>query len=100
MGLLQYIIVFFAAIVAGCVNALAGGGTLLTFPVLLAIGLPAVGANITNSVALLPGYVGGTLAQKDDLKGQNRRLALALPAAAVGGLIGGILLIVSGEKVF
>lgn len=100
MGLLQYIIVFLAAVVAGCVNALAGGGTLLTFPVLLAVGLPAVGANITNSVALLPGYVGGSLAQKNDLKGQNKRLALALPAAAVGGLIGGILLIISGEKVF
>lgn len=97
---LQYLAVFLAAIIAGCVNALAGGGTLLTFPVLLAVGLPAVGASMTNSVALLPGYIGGALAQRKDLKGQEKRMALALPAAAVGGLIGGILLLNTGERLF
>jgi uncharacterized membrane protein YfcA len=96
----EYIIVFIAAIFAGGVNALAGGGTLLTFPVLMGVGLPAVAANITNSVALLPGYLGATYSQRKDLAGQGRRLVLGLPAAAVGGLAGGILLLNTGEELF
>lgn len=100
MTLPDYIFVILAAVAAGFINALAGGGTLITFPVLMAVGLPAVNANITNTVALLPGYLGGTLAQKDDLRDQKRRLWLSLPAAALGGLVGGILLLLSGEKLF
>ena len=49
-----------AAFGAGIVNALAGGGTLITFPTLVALGVPAVRSNITNTVALCPGYFGGT----------------------------------------
>jgi uncharacterized protein len=82
------------------VNALAGGGTLLTFPVLMAIGLPAVGANVTNQAALMPGFFGAAVAQFKDLKGQKKRLLMALPAAALGGLIGGILVINTSEKLF
>ena len=89
-----------AAIAAGMINALAGGGTLITFPVLMAIGLPAVSANVTNTVALCPGYLGGTLAQSKDLKDQKKRLWIALPAAVLGGLAGGILLLRTGEKLF
>lgn len=89
-----------AAIAAGVINALAGGGTLITFPVLMAIGLPAVSANVTNTVALCPGYLGGTLAQSKDLKDQKKRLWIALPAAVLGGLAGGILLLQTGEKLF
>lgn len=89
-----------AALVAGAVNALAGGGTLLTFPTLLALGVPAVTANVTNTVALCPGYVGGTLAQRADLRGQGRRLRRVLPAAALGGVLGGWLLLRTGERAF
>lgn len=89
-----------ASFVAGAVNALAGGGTLLTFPVLTAAGLPAVMANVTNSVALCPGYFGGTLAQRKDLAGQRARLLLLLPIGALCGVLGGWLLLVSGEKLF
>jgi uncharacterized membrane protein YfcA len=89
-----------AAMVAGAVNALAGGGTLLTFPALLGLGLPAVAANVTNTVALCPGYVGGALAQRNDLRGQRARLWRVIPAGAVGGVAGGWLLLVTGEKVF
>lgn len=89
-----------AALVAGAINALAGGGTLVTFPALLALGVPAVVANVTNTVALCPGYVGGTLAQKADLRGQGARLRRLLPAAALGGVLGGWLLLESGEKLF
>lgn len=89
-----------AAVAAGAVNALAGGGTLITFPVLLGVGLPAVAANVTNTVALCPGYLGATLAQARDLAGQRRRMWLLLPAGAAGGLLGGVLLLVTGERTF
>jgi uncharacterized membrane protein YfcA len=82
------------------VNALAGGGTLITFPMLTAVGVPAVAANVTNTVALCPGYLGATFAQSRDLQGQKKRLWLFLPAGAVGGIIGGVLLLNTGERVF
>ena len=100
MPIISYILAAFAAVAAGFINALAGGGTLITFPILLAIGLPAVTANVTNTVALLPGYLGGTMAQSKDLKGQKKRIWLLTPAGALGGLIGGILLLRTGEKLF
>lgn len=89
-----------AAFAAGGVNALAGGGTLLSFPMLLALGVPPVSANVTNTVSLSPGYFGGTLAQRDDLRGQRRRLYVLMPVAAVGGLIGGALLLNTPDRVF
>jgi uncharacterized membrane protein YfcA len=88
------------ALAAGAVNALAGGGTLITFPLLTAVGLPAVAANVTNTVALCPGYLGGTLAQAKDLKDQKRRLWILVPASIIGGVVGGILLLNTGEKLF
>lgn len=97
---LQLLLAGTAAIGAGAVNALAGGGTLITFPMLVALGVPAVASNVTNTVALCPGYLGGTLAQRDDLRGQRKRLWLVLPAAVVGGVLGGFLLLHTGEKLF
>ena len=58
-----------ASLAAGAINALAGGGTLVSFPTLTAIGVPAIAANVTNTVALCPGYLAGTYAQRDDLAG-------------------------------
>ena len=66
-----------AAVGAGAVNALAGGGTLISFPVLTAIGVPAVNANATNTVALCPGYVGGTWALRREIDGDRRAAARA-----------------------
>ncbi len=100
LTLWQYILVGLAAVAAGIVNALAGGGTLITFPMLVAVGIPAVAANITNTVALCPGYLGGTLAQSKDLRGQRRRLWLLLPVSVLGGVLGGYLLLNSGERLF
>lgn len=96
----EYLLIALAAVAAGAINALAGGGTLITFPALLAAGLPAVAANVTNTVALVPGYLGGTYAQRNDLLGQGRRLLIFLPAGVLGGVIGGILLLLSGERLF
>jgi uncharacterized membrane protein YfcA len=89
-----------AALAAGAVNALAGGGTLITFPMLTFLGVPAVTANVTNTVALCPGYFGGTLAQWNDLRGQKERLWLIVPAGIVGGVLGGFLLLQTGERLF
>ena len=96
----EYLLITLAAMAAGLVNALAGGGTLITFPMLMAVGLPAVAANVTNTVALSPGYFGATLAQAKDLKDQKKRLWLVMPAGAVGGIIGGVLLLITEERVF
>lgn len=95
-----HLVVSLAAVAAGAVNALAGGGTLITFPTLTFVGVPPVAANVTNTVALCPGYLGGILAQAGDLRGQRRRLWRFLPAGALGGLIGGILLLHTGERLF
>lgn len=89
-----------AAAGAGAVNALAGGGTLISFPALLAAGVPPIAANITNAVALCPGYFGATLAQRGNLQGQRARLWICVPAAIVGGLAGGILLLGTRERTF
>lgn len=97
---LELILVGLAALAAGAVNALAGGGTLITFPTLVAVGIPPIAASITNTVALSPGYFGATLAQSKDLRGQRRRLWLLLPASVIGGIIGGILLLHSSERLF
>jgi uncharacterized membrane protein YfcA len=90
----------FAAVLAGAVNALAGGGTLISFPALLALGVPPIAANITNAVALCPGYVGAALAQMRHLQGQRKRIWLCLPAAVAGGLVGAALLLHTGERTF
>ncbi len=96
----DYLLVGLAAIAAGAINALAGGGTLITFPMLTAVGIPAVAANVTNTVALCPGYLGATFAQRKDLRGQEKRLWFVVPAGIVGGVLGGILLLHTGEKLF
>jgi uncharacterized protein len=96
----QYILAALAAMAAGMVNALAGGGTLITFPTLTALGIPSIVANVTNTVALCPGYFGATMAQSKDLQGQKQRLWWAVPAGMAGGVIGGILLLKTGEKLF
>jgi hypothetical protein len=97
---LDFVLVGFAAVAAGAINALAGGGTLITFPTLLAIGVPPIIANVTNTVALCPGFIGGILAQLKDLSGQRKRFWTFLGASAIGGVIGSILLLRTGERAF
>jgi uncharacterized membrane protein YfcA len=97
---LHFLIAAVAAVAAGAVNAIAGGGTLITFPLLIFLGIPAVTANVTNTVALCPGYFGGTLAQMNDLQGQKDRLWLVVPTSIVGGVLGGFLLLQTGERLF
>jgi hypothetical protein len=89
-----------AALAAGFINALAGGGTLVSFPALVALGIPEVTANVTNTVALCPGYLGGAFAQRGDLRGQGERLRILIPAGIIGGIAGGVLLLSIDERVF
>jgi uncharacterized protein len=100
LNLLDYLLAGLAAMAAGAINALAGGGTLISFPALTFIGVPAVAANITNTVALVPGYLGATFAQLKDLRGQEGRLWWYLPAGVAGGIAGGLLLLNTGERLF
>lgn len=97
---MNYFLIALAAFAAGVVNALAGGGTLISFPALTLLGIPPVAANITNTVALCPGYLGATLAQRKLLADQKHRLWWYIPAAALGGLAGALLLLLTGERMF
>lgn len=83
-----------AGFVAGGVNALAGGGTLLAYPALLAAGLPPVLANTTCSVGLLTGYAGGSLAYRRELVGQRARALRLIAVGVIGGIAGAVLLLV------
>jgi uncharacterized membrane protein YfcA len=89
-----------ATLVAGAINALAGGGTLVSFPTLVAIGVPALPANVTNTVALCPGYFSGTWAQREDLAPQRTTATWLAVAAAAGGLTGSALLEVTPGSTF
>jgi uncharacterized membrane protein YfcA len=85
---------------AGVVNAVAGGGSLITFPALLAAGYPSVTANVTNAVAVLPGYAGGSLAYRPELTGQGGRIRALAVTSAIGAATGAALLLVSPASVF
>ena len=100
MNIISSFIVGLGGFGAGLVNAIAGGGTLISFPILVGVGIPVISANVTSTVSLSPGYLSAAFAQFKDLKDQKRRLYLFLPLAAVGGVLGGILLLMSGERLF
>lgn len=89
-----------AGIGAGFVNGAAGGGSLVSYPLLLATGLPALTANVTNTVGLLTGYVGGALGFRDHLRSQRPRLRELAPVALAGGVAGALLLLVTSESAF
>ena len=96
----QLLLLAAAALVAGAVNAVAGGGSLLSFPALLAVGYPALTANVTNSVALTPGYLGGTVGYRRELAGQRRRILALGVTSAIGAVVGAFLLLVSSPALF
>lgn len=89
-----------AGVVAGAVNAVAGGGTLVTFPALLAVGTGAVTANITSSVGLITGYAGGSVAYRRELTGQGPRVRRLAAVSVVGGVAGAVILLLTPAGVF
>lgn len=96
----QLVLVALAAVAAGAINAIAGGGSLVSFPVLVATGLPALVANVTNTVALCPGYLGATFAQRRELAGQAGRVLRLVPFAIAGSLAGTWILLHTSERSF
>lgn len=82
-----------AGMVAGGINALVGSGTLITFPTLVAVGLPPVVANVTNTVGLVPGSVAGAYGYRRELEGQRDRIIRLCGASMIGALVGGGLLL-------
>ncbi len=89
-----------AGLVAGGVNAVAGGGSLLVFPALLAVGFPPLAANVTNSVAQWPGYVGIVAGARQELAGQRRRILMTSAVAVGGSAVGCVLLLTLPGAVF
>lgn len=96
--LVHVLVLVVVGFLSGGVNAVAGGGSLLVFPALLATGLAPLPATVTNSVSQTPGYFGSIASQRADLTGQPRRLALAAIATVLGTVIGcGLLLVLPGQ---
>ena len=85
--------VLLAGMAAGAINTLVGSGTLITFPTLLAFGVPPVTANVSNTVGLVPGSVSGAIGYRRELSGQRSRVLRLSVASLVGGLAGGQLLL-------
>ena len=82
-----------AGFAAGGINAVVGSGTLVTFPVLLAVGLPPVTATVSNSLGLVPGNLTGAIGYRRELQGQRSLLIRLLPASILGALTGAFLLL-------
>lgn len=100
LSVLSAALLALVALLAGAINAIAGGGSLLTFPALLAAGLSPVSANVTNTVSLVPGYMGGIAGFRHDLPSQGQRVRMLLPAAFAGSLLGAIVLLTTSAAVF
>ncbi len=100
MTWIQAVLVVLAGMAAGGVNAVIGSGSLITFPTLLAVGLPPVTANVSNNIGLVPGSISGALGFRRELEGQGRRARTLAMASGSGGLCGAILLLTLPSSVF
>jgi hypothetical protein len=100
MDVVEVVLLVVAGLAAGAVNAIAGGGSLITFPTLIAIGLPPVAANVTNSIAVCPGYLSSVVGSRADLAGQGRWLRTIIPTCVVGAVIGCGLLLGTPARAF
>jgi uncharacterized protein len=89
-----------AALGAGAVNAVAGGGSLISFPALLAVGYPSVTANVTNMIAVTPGYASGSTAYRAELRGQRARIRDLGLTTALGTVVGTAILLLAPGGAF
>jgi uncharacterized membrane protein YfcA len=97
---LEVVVLFAAGAVAGAINSLAGGGTLVSFPALIWLGRDPIIANATNTLALCPGALAAMAAFRHDLAPIRRWMLLLVPPSLIGGLIGALLLLRTPEKLF
>ncbi|GGJ26786.1 sulfite exporter TauE/SafE family protein [Paenarthrobacter histidinolovorans] len=100
MEILSSILVFFAGLWAGTINAVVGSGTLVTFPVLIALGVAPVVASMSNAMGLVAGTAAGAWGYRRELAGRGRQLLKLMPASLLGGITGAWLLLHLPEKVF
>lgn len=96
----ELLIVLAAGVGAGFINSLVGSGTLITFPTLIAFGVPPVTATISNAIGLVAGGISGTWGYRRELSGQFDRLRWQMPASVAGALVGAFLLLHLPETVF
>lgn len=97
---LHALAIFATGLAAGCINVIVGSGSLITFPVLLALGYPPVVANVSNTVGLVPGSISGAYGYRRELNGQRIRLVRLGVASVVGAVTGGLLLLVLPAQTF
>ena len=100
MTLWEAVAVALAGLAAGTINTVVGSGTLITFPVLLAVGYPPVLANVSNTVGLVPGSASGAIGYRAELTGQRGRLLRLGTASVVGAVIGAAVLLTAPESAF
>jgi len=100
MSVLEALAIAGAGLVAGTINAIVGSGSLITFPTLLAFGFPALVANVSNTVGLVPGSISGVVAYRKELEGQTSRLRTLAVASLAGGVSGAVLLLCLPGSVF
>ncbi len=100
LDLFEIALIGIAAFAAGAVNSVAGGGTFFSFPALLAVGVPPVVANASNSVSLWPGSLAGAWAFRRELKRFSRSLPILSVVALIGGIAGGLLLLATSNAAF
>jgi uncharacterized protein len=100
MTLPELLLLTTAGVVAGAASAMAGGASLLTFPVLLALGLPPLAANVTNTTGLIPTAVGAAVASREELEGQRGLMAFLCPPMIAGSLAGAAILLLAPPGVF
>ncbi|WP_299036464.1 sulfite exporter TauE/SafE family protein [uncultured Pseudokineococcus sp.] len=89
----QLLVLAVAAVWAGAINAVVGSGTLVTFPTLVALGVPPVSATMSNAVGLVTGGISGTWGYRRELRGQGARAAQLIPMSVLGALLGAFLLL-------
>jgi uncharacterized membrane protein YfcA len=97
---LHALAIFATGVAAGCINVIVGSGSLITFPVLIALGYPPVVANVSNTVGLVPGSASGVYGYRRELNGQRTRVLRLGAASVIGAITGGLLLLVLPEKTF
>ena len=100
MTVLEMVAVFLAGIAAGTINTVVGSGTLITFPTLLAGGVPPVPANVSNTIGLVPGSVAGAFGYRRELSGQRDRVLRLASASLLGGVLGAVLLLALPAEAF
>ncbi|MEV0612806.1 sulfite exporter TauE/SafE family protein [Nonomuraea sp. NPDC050404] len=96
----EMLAIFAAGVGAGAINTVVGSGTLITFPVLLATGLPPVTATVSNALGLIPGSISGAIGYREELRGQGRRIMKLSVGALIGGLTGATLLLTLPASAF